>query len=287
MTEQPAYLTPGDAPGEYRVDTPVLEGLLGRDGTSFGLLPMRWKPMECDLAGMVGLLTYYRVFTTNHRYCESMRALPSATRWVDSHTVRVRWSSNEERPFSLTAIYHWTAPDTVDVETIVKAEDLLPDFEVFLSSYGTPDFPASRVYCNVDAGNKAFLSAEQQHGDWHAFPRDDAAVAIIKDGRWDLEPNPVDWAVRPHLAAPLVYRRNEKTGMTIILMARPEDCFAVCSSHDGEVHYSMYFCLFGRTLEPGAVVRARVRMVMGVFDDAAVIQRYEAFLNSNPANNDL
>jgi len=271
--------TAGAVPGEFLVKTDVVEGKLRADGLSNGFSPLKHLPTDTNLISIMGLLNFYRVFTTNHRYGEAMRSLPSEAVLEAPDTLRVHWPATEELPFDLTGVYHWVAQDTVDLETTVEAKIDLPDFEIFLSSYLSPEFPGSFVYAKTDTGNK-FIGAEPEHGVWQVFPRDAAAVKIVKDGRWDIPPSPVDWAVRPEFAAPIICRRNEKYGVTVAMMAHPEDCFAVFTPNYGEGHYSMYFSLFGKTLKPGEKINARIRMVIGVLDDAALLKCYEEFLKN-------
>jgi len=271
---------PGDVDGEFHVNTGELEGTLRLGGISFGFSPFRHVPTDTDLIAMMGLLNYYRVFTTNHRYGESMRAIPSDATLEAPDTLRVHWPADADRPFELTGVYHWVAPDTVDLETIVEAKEHLQEFDVFIASYLSERFPVSSVYVKGDDDKKAFITAEPEHGVWQAFPRDADAVRIIKDGRWDIPPSPVDWAVRPELAAPIIHRRNEATGLTVAMMARAEDCFAVFTPDRGEGHYSMYLSLFGKTLEAGDTARARIRMIIGPLNDDALLKRYKEFKRS-------
>ncbi len=270
--------TPGEAPGSFQVDTGLVAGVLRPEGLSFGFTPFTHVPTETNLVTMMGLLNYYRMFTTNHRYGESMRAIPSEGTLEGPDTLRVHWPAEEDRPFALTGIYRWVAPDTVDLETIVEATDTLPDFDVFLASYLSERFPASAVYAKDADGEAAFITAEPEDGVWQVFPRDADGLALVKDGRWDIPPSPVDWAVRPDLAAPLIYRRADDSDLVVAMMARPEDCFAVFTPFRSEHHYSMYFSLFGDTLEAGDVVRARIRMVIAELDDEALLARYQEFL---------
>ena len=272
---------PGTVPGEFQVTTSDVSGTLRLGGISFGFSPFEHVPTETNLVSAMGLLNYYRIFTTNHRYGESMRAIPSEASLEGPDTVRVHWPAEEDRPFALTGIYHWITPDTVDLETIVEATDTLPAFDVFLASYLSEHFPASAVYVKAGENEKEFITAEPEDGVWQVFPRDDDARALVKDGRWDIPPSPVDWAVRPELAAPLVYRRAADSDLVVAMMARPEDCFAVFTPFRGEHHYSMYFSLFGDTLEAGNTVRARIRMVIAEMDDDALLARYQEFLDSD------
>jgi len=152
---------PGDAPNTYRFDTGVLRGLVPFETQSLGLLPAVHVPTDTPLAASMGLFNYYRVFTTNHRFVESMRAIPSATRLLPDGALEVHWRADAERPYDLTALYRWTAPDVLDLVTTVIATAELPDFEVFLASYFTDRLPVSRLYVQQtrDGQKNAFMAA--------------------------------------------------------------------------------------------------------------------------------
>ncbi|MCC6142923.1 MAG: hypothetical protein IT368_03845 [Candidatus Hydrogenedentes bacterium] len=270
----------GAVPGEYRFDTGVLRGVIREGGISIGLVPAIHTPTGTELAKTPGLLNFYRVFTTNKRFGDSMRVVESETTLTGSNTLCVRWPSAPERPFALTATYHWCAPDSLDLVTEITAAEALPDLEVFLSSYFTEAFPLPLVYARDEAGRAAFAPAPESAGIWHMFPRDDVSVTMIQDGRWAIPPNPVAWVIRPRLAAPVCLRRST-SGLTCAIFARPEDCFAIATPHAGEGHYSLYQCLFGRTLQAGEKAEARVRLVVGPLSDEAVLRRYEEFLNQS------
>ncbi|MFO7774733.1 MAG: hypothetical protein R6W89_02935, partial [Candidatus Hydrogenedentota bacterium] len=225
-----------------------------------------------------GIANYYRVFTAGHRY-EDPRVLSRETSLETPDTVRVHWPASEDQPFALTGIYRWVAPDTLDLETIVEAEADLPDFEVFLASYLSSAFPASSVYAQTGEEETGMVTAEPEEGVWQVFPRDAEALAIVEDGRWEVPPNPVDWAVRPDFAGALIYRRAEDSDLTVAMMAQPQDCFALFTPERGEAHYSMYLSLFGRTIEAGDSARTTVRVIIGALDDDALLKRYQEFLD--------
>ncbi len=277
-----SHFTPGNVTGEFSIETSVLRGTLAVGGLSFGLHPIVHVADNTELTGPtpMGLLNYYRIFTTNFRYGESLRALPSEKKLVSPDTVRMHWPATEYQPFDLTGVYQCIAPDTIELETIVEAKATLPDFDVFLASYLTQTFPVSSVYVKSNTGPDHFITAEPEHGVWQVFPKDTAAVALVKDGRWDIPPSPVDWAIGPEFKAPIIYRRAGHSNLTVAMMADPEECFALFTSMRDEGHYSMYVSLFGRTLEAGETARARVRLVVGELDDDALLERWRAFLDS-------
>ena len=274
---------PGDAPGQFRFDTGELRGEMYAGTRSLGLLPVVHVPTGTPLASSYGLVNYYRVFKTDHRFVESMRELPSASRILSDGALEVHWPANDERPFALTGVYRWTAPNILDIETTVTAKTELPDFEVFLSSYLTEQQPISHVYVKEtpDGRENAFMGAREDYGVWQVYPRDTEALAIVEDGRWTKPPSPVDWAVMPDIAAPLVYRRSVSADVTVVTMAPPDDAFAVFSSCEGETHFSMYFGLYGQALAEGETAKVASRLqVITDAADADIVEAYRAYLEA-------
>jgi hypothetical protein len=100
--------------------------------------------------------------------------------------------------------------------------------------------------------------------------------AVIRDRRWKLEPDPVDWTIRSALARPLAQRRAPASGISGILMAPTAECFAIAMPEETEGHYSLYLSLRARSRHRWGGA-ARVRLVVAVAkSDAAVIALHEA-----------
>jgi hypothetical protein len=79
-----------------------------------------------------------------------------------------------------------------------------------------------------------------------------------------------------------MYRKDPKTGVTIVLMAPPDDCFAVYSSCEDEPHRSMYLGLFGRDVKEGEEVVARTRMLVGEnLTNEAIIKAYQKYIKND------
>jgi len=184
--------------------------------------------------------------------------------------VQVRWQADADHPFDLTAVYGWSGADTLDVVTTVTPQRDLPGFEQYLASYHQ-GFATSFVYAREGA-EAALVEARQSDGEWQIFPRDDQAVQLIRDGRWQRQPHPVEWTVRAPLAAPLGVRRDPATGLAVLVMAPPEDCFAVSTPYGEEGHRSIYLSLFGRDLAAGqaATVRSRLVVARNISDQEAI-----------------
>ena len=265
---------------EFSFDTGVLRGSLHADGKSKGLSSVVHVPSGTRLDASMGLFSHYRVFSTNHRYGVAAWEWPSQAQLLPNGAVEVRWLPQPDLPFEMRAIYLWAAPNTLDLETIVEAKADLPHFETFLACYFAAPFTNSQLYVEKRPGTAkdGFMPAEPAAGIWQTFPRDDAVLPIIQDGRWKIEPNPVDWVVMPHLAQPLGFRRAPVTGLTAILMSPRSDCFAIFTPHQLEPHYSMYLSLFGRDLKSGEIARARSRLVVSPqIAESEIIKLYDAF----------
>ena len=268
--------------GEYTFDTGVLRGTLRQGGKSQGLSSVTYVPTGAKLDRSMGILSYYRVFTTNKRYGVGAWDWPSTAKLRPDGAVQVTWPEAPDRPFEMGALYRWKDPQTIDVETTVTARKDLSKFESFLASYFDEAFPSPCVYVseNPEAANKpGFLPAKKSYGDWQMFPRDEQTVPIVRDGRWKLEPNPVNWTIMPRLAAPVCLRRGGPNESTVVLMSPPEDCFAVATPCEGEAHYSLYLSLFGRDIKTGETAKARTRFIIAAgASDEQILAFYQQYL---------
>jgi hypothetical protein len=265
--------------GEFTFDTRVVRGKLRAAGKSFGLGEVVHVPTGAALSRAYGLCGHYRVFTGNHRYGGGAWDWPSEAELLGDGSVKVHWPSAPERPFVLEAHYRWAARDTFDVETTVKATAELPNFESFLASYFAPQFTNSLVYAQDPAKKPAFLPAEESQGVWQMFPRDEAALQLIHDGRWAILPSPVKWAIRSPLVYPMGIRRDPTTGLAAVLMAPPKDSYAVATPQQKEGHFSLYLAQFGRTIKAGETARARARLVIGsAITEKQAVKLYRKFV---------
>ena len=266
---------------QYRFDTGLLRGTLRLAGQSQGLLPAIDVATETSIAHSKGLFSHYRLLDAGNRYGDGGWDWTSASRNSEDGSVEVNWSADDEHPFDMSAVYRWSDPGTLDVTTSVIPKRDLPSFEVFLASY-FEGFPESYVYvesCPETGGTAGFLKARREVAQWQMFPRDDRAVQMIGDGRWQRPPHPVQWKIMPHLAAPLAMRRDPERKLTALVMAPPDDCFAIATPFGADSHRSLYLSLIGRDLKAGsgATVRARLVISRDISDDKASAL-YRAYL---------
>lgn len=261
---------------EYLFDTGALRGTLRGGGKSAGLSAVFDCVSGTNLTKSPGLLSHYRLLDADARYGTAAWDWASSAKLLADGAVEVSWQADAEHPFDVKALYRWSASNALDVMTTVTARKDLRKFESFLASYFN-GFPKSQVFAK-GGGQPEFVEAEKTKGDWHAFPRDDEAAKIIGDGRWKRTPHPVDWTIRQPMAAPLGMRRDEVSGWTALIMARPQDCFGVLTPFGEEGHRSLYLSLFGRDVKSGGTVSAISRLVIGRgISDAKAISMFEEF----------
>jgi len=289
LAERPELAFESSGDGYYRFDTGVVRGKLRLDGKSQALSSMVHAASGVEMAKPPGILGFYRIFSTDTRYGAAARDWPTVSKLLPDGAVEVRFPPAADHPLEITAVYRWTAADTLDLATTVKPQRAMPDFEVFLSSYFAVDMRAS-VYVRPNfhaRGKPGLLPADVNplvDGTYLMFPRDRVSARRLFDRRWEHPPNPVRWSVTRMLAAPLALRRSERTGLTAAVMAPAEDCFAVGTPYnktppDGVAnHASLYLSLFGQDLAAGQTARADCRLVVGRnLSDAEVIERYRAY----------
>ncbi|MCP4785322.1 MAG: twin-arginine translocation signal domain-containing protein [Fuerstiella sp.] len=261
---------------QFPFDTGSLKGVLRPQGNSSGITSVVNAARGATVSRSLGLFTHYRLLEAAKRHGTSARERSSESRLLADGTVEATWAADENHPFELKAVYRWAAPDVLDVVTSVTARKDLTGFEVFLSSY-FEGFGESWVYAKdagLAAGKPPFVQATRDKGVWQMFPRDKQAAEMIGDGRWKQPPHPVDWAIRPTLAGPLGMRIDRKTGLVALVMAPPEDCFAISTPFGTEGHRSLYLSLFGQDFKLGQTKAACSRLVVrpGVsFEDAVRI----------------
>ncbi|MHB1035664.1 MAG: hypothetical protein ACYC35_12215 [Pirellulales bacterium] len=277
----PAGLAFAQQSDEFRFDTGVLKGTFRAGGKSLGLTPVRDAASGTEVAGAFGLFSPYRLLTADARFGTAAWDWASRAVLLPDGSVQVRWTADKDHPLELTGVYRWTAPGTLDLRLLVEPKRDLARFELFLASYFSGFSEASAWVASQPGGDgkPGFMEAKKAGSDWQTFPRDEKTAAIFADGRWNRPPNPVAWTIMPRLEAPLAVRRDGKTGLAAVLMAQPDDCFAVSMPYGEETHRSVYLSLFGRDLKAGHQASARARLVLGKnISDAQAVELYRVYL---------
>jgi len=275
--------------GLYRFDTGTFKGRLKLDGRYQGVYPLVDVATGDDLVRPPGVFSPYRLFATNHRFGHAARDWPTRSKILPDGAVEAFWPAGEEHPLEMTGVYRWSAADTLDLAITVKPQQDMPRFELFMSSYFIKTFRASVYMRREDDGGekRRFEPVDRTpsaRGGYVMFPRDESGVAMIRDGRWKIPPNPVDWDLQRWMAAPVAFRRDAARDLTALMLCPPDDCFALCSpwnpaTPEGGGYRSLYLSLFGRDLKAGESARARCRLVIarGLSDEQA-LERYAEYL---------
>jgi hypothetical protein len=246
------------AAGEFTFDTGVVRGKLREGGASKGLSHVIHIPTGQRLDSSMGLFSHYRVFTQGHRYGVGAWDWPSQATLEEDGSVSVRWAATADRSFEMKAHFRWVTTNTLDLETTVTAKANLIKFESFLASYFTPVFTNTAVCADAP---EMFITARKEAGLRQAFPRDATASLVIKDGRWQFEPYPIDWVLMPKFSKALAFRRAPGLDITAAVMSDPRECFAICTPDETDPHYSTYLSHFGRDIGVGERATARARMI--------------------------
>lgn len=284
---------PGKERGYFEFDTSTVRGKIQLTGAMQGITELVHVPTGVAVAqggGLPGLFSYYRVLTTGKRYGAAARDWPTVAKVLPDGALEVSFPPAKDHPLELVGIHRWVHPDTLDVETIVKPQQDMPQFELFMSNYFPAGFQAL-VYLRPGSsppGRGAMTAADWWplvDSTYLMFPRDREAGLKIFDGRWSFPPNPVQWSVLRYLAAPMAMRRNVQNGVAALMMSPPEDCFAISTPYnktppDGVAgHYSLYQSLFGGDVAAGQTVRAHMRLVVGKISDSQAIALYQQYLD--------
>lgn len=293
--ESPPAFQPG-ADGQFTFDTGPFRGRLTATAAGQGLCSLVDVASGRELtkgSDIYGLFSYYRLLGTDQRWGQYAWAFPKTAGVTEGGGVRIAWPPRPEHPFAMTGTFRWVAPDTLDVVVEVTPQQAVRRFELFLGSYFADTFQ-SQVYARLrSTGRPGFQSVDINPliaGTYLSYPRDHRTAAIIYDGRWLIPPHPVDWAVTGFLAAPLVLQQDRATGLTCVIMVRPQDCFVVSTPYnmpapeDGvAAHHSTYLSLFGTDLKAGETARACMRLFVGRLTPAQAVERYDEFLKTYAA----
>jgi hypothetical protein len=268
-----------DDQGNLGFNTGVVKGSLKKDGLGAGLKPITFIEPNVPIDNNHGLLVPYRFLTPQKRYGFGSWEWPRTGKLLNDGGAELRWAAAADRPFTFSSTLRWKAADTVDLTLIFTPETDLEKFELFLGSYFRK-FTVAKAYVK-DAGNgqPGFVDSPKDKGEMQLFPSNPEVLAIIKDGRWKFPPYPNNWAFRPDLAAPLGIKQEPTSGVTVLIMAPPEDCFALSVSQQEAGLGAFYLSLFGKDVKKGQSLTGHARLIFGRnTSDEQALQKYRDYL---------
>jgi hypothetical protein len=234
-----------------------------------------------------GLAAPYRVFGNGRRYGD---VRDRATRVeVLSQGLRITHAADNENPLDIVSLLSWKG-DTLDIQYSITPHAEMRGFEFGVASYLSPGFRAYISRQSNTWGEKGFrivpVDTNPMTDVYALFPRSEAEMKTIFDGRWDLPPYPVRYAVPAYFAHPLAYRRQAKSGVMAVGMADPKECYAICipvndppgDPDPTKSYQGIYFYFFGRNLRQGETAATHLRWIVGQdMPEREVLARWESF----------
>lgn len=265
-----------DGGNNLTFDTGVVKGAIVKDGTGEALRPISFVDPDVPIDDNHGLLMPYRFLTPQRRYGFGAWEWERTGKILESGAAEFRWLGTSDRPFNLSAIYDWKTDDTLDF--VIQYTPLvdMDKFELFVGSY-FQKFTDVKVYARDGGGRRAgFIPVDPQTPGNQFFPRGDDVLSMINDGRWTFPPYPQPVVIRPTYAAPIGIKREPKSGATVLMMAPPDDCFAITAMGS----WAMYLNFFGKDVKKGQTLVGHARLVFGMgITDAQAVSRYNEYLS--------
>ncbi len=269
-----------DGQGNLVFNTGVVKGSLKKDGQGDFFRPISFIDPPLPMDNNRGLLVPYRFLTPQKRFGFGSWEWPRTGRILANGAAELAWAETADRPFRFTATYAWKAADTLDFTVVFTPGVDLEKFELFVGSY-FKQFTKAVVYVkDAGDGKPGFVDTPKEKGGAQLFPRGDDVMPMIQDGRWKHPPYPNNWTFRQTFQAPLGVKSEPKSGVAAIIMAPPEDCFAVSMFEQNAGLGCYYLSLFGKDVKKGQTLTGHARMVFGKnITDGQAIQKYQEYLN--------
>lgn len=279
LAADPSLAFRADARGDLAFDTGVVKGSLKKDGLGGGLKPIAFCDPSVPIDNNHGLLVPYRFLTPKKRYGFGSWEWPRTGKVLENGAAQLNWAASPDRPFAFSSTFRWQSADTVDVTVTFTPDTDLEKFELFLGSYFKSFTKATAYVKDAGNGQPGFIETPQDKGEMQLFPKGPEVMDLINDGRWTLPPYPNKWSFRSALAAPLGMRQEPNSGATVLIMAPPEDCFAVSMSQQKAGLGAFYLSLFGKDVQKGQTLTGRARMVFGKNTTSEqALQKYQEYL---------
>lgn len=270
-----------DGQGNLAFNTSVVKGSLKKDGQGDFFRPITFIDPPVPMDNNKGLLVPYRFLTPQKRFGFGSWEWPRTGKILASGAAELTWAETPDRPFHFTATYSWKAVDTLDFTVAFTPSVDLDKFELFVGSY-FKQFKKAAVYVkDAGDGRPGFVDTPKEKGGSQLFPRGEDVMPIIKDGRWKHPPYPNNWTFRQSFQAPLGIKSEPNSGVAVVIMAPPEDCFAVSMFEQNSGLGCYYLSLFGKDVKKGQTLIGHARMVFGKnITDEQALRKYQEYLQN-------
>jgi hypothetical protein len=294
-----SQLKPTDRPGVWSFETDAMKGEVSVNAETHlhGVTSLVQKTTNRQVVQEnLFCLHVYRVLTRNH-WLSQCRDVPH-TGALENDEVVVRWAEGALGPgLRGEARYRVSSDDSIDLTvTLENSRGWHRDLELYTSNYFDhgmdPGLYTVRPFGGpVSATNPAVVTwpvdSPATRCCYHVWPRDIFGAQKFTDGRWEYGTHsPVPWAISRWLAYPLGFYATADRRTLVVVMAEPDDCFAVCTSYhsddpedDVAHHNSLYHNLMGIDAGPGWRRSVRQRLVVTDWaDEDAPLRAFEAFV---------
>ena len=161
------------------------------------------------------------------------------------------------------AIRYQIIPDSLAIDAHISVEPARSyrNFEVFVANYFTPYHTPRYAVTDTQVTPDPITFYEKQwdgSAENSAWPRDEQARAIFRDGRW-TQGHTINWRLGPDYALP-VMTQYHRYGPAVITMGREPDCVGISGLFS--YHNSQYVHLFGTDVDAGDHLATDLRMVL-------------------------
>ena len=241
----------------------------------------------------VGMLNFYRVLIEGGYLTELRAEEPVLEPEADGITMT--WLPSIRRQAKVKIKFTFKQPNIIDMDMWLETLTNYPKFEILLSAYLADDFKSGVYVAKKETGS---IENEQVRPEFNAmiqglypfFPRDEASANILTDGRHQKGRFYWRMAIGRRYALPLVF--SSKDNVDAILMARPDDVYAVGATYSGgdskdnvSAHKALYLSLFGEDFKAGQSRYSQMRMVIGNYgsNPEKHEQLYQSFLKEQEA----
>ena len=288
-----AALTPGEDEHSFNFETGQIRGTIRLDGAYHGVTRLVDKKTGRQVIDeRYSALNLFKLMSVN-QIMGQPRHMERTTR-ISPRQVEADWAPTDGHKAEISARYEVIQPNAVDVTVTVRSKGAYRGYEVFMSNYFDKTL-RPRVYLQSRGKNPPELIVPMVNdvfrGTVLVFPRDTHAARRCVDGRWDRN----EWDTPVVQMCPvrryahcLAFLTDPDEQVGVVLMLRPEDCYAISARYFAEddadrlTTYSAFdFSLFGDDLLPGSErsVKCRLALVPLDGDLSRPLEMYKTFVS--------
>jgi len=263
-------LTPSDQPHHHDFALPTILGSFCAEGQTHGIRNLRFLPHGPDINNPALYLGHLYRCLADGRFLVQARDHPHSGR-VEDDRVITTWPANEANPARIELVYEISGDNTIDLTATCAVEQAMQRYELYFSHYFAGAF---RPYLYLKSPgypriNEPVLFAPQVNGFvegyYLAYPRDNAALFTLFDGRWHGD-HPVPFCVGREFWRPIGIYAAGLERKAVVVTGRQSECFCLYSTYDTPDgrdnilhHNSLYFGMFNEDLAAGETRTAHLR----------------------------